>query len=73
MPAPHTAIATAETSYRSIFENATIGVYRSTRDGRLLRANPALVALNGYAGEREMIADLEALVEAYQEGLVQEG
>lgn len=60
MPELPDRFAAAETSYRSIFENANIGVYRSTRDGRLVRANPALVALNGYPGEREMIADLEA-------------
>lgn len=56
---PHRLHA-AETSYRSIFENANIGIYRSTPDGRLVRANPALVALNGYADERQMIRELEA-------------
>ena len=45
-------------NYRSIFENANIGLYRSAPDGTLLRANPALVALNGYPDERTMIAAL---------------
>lgn len=44
--------------YRSIFENATLGIYRSTPDGRLVRANPALVRLNGYTSETEMLAAL---------------
>lgn len=56
---PHRLHA-AETSYRSIFENANIGIYRSTPDGRLVRANPALVALNGFTDERQMIAELDA-------------
>ena len=44
--------------YRSIFENANIGLYRSAPDGTLLRANPALVALNGYPDECSLIAAL---------------
>lgn len=46
----------AEDEYRNIFEHATEGIYRSTLDGRQLRANPALVALNGYDNEPEMLA-----------------
>ncbi|MEM1287174.1 MAG: EAL domain-containing protein [Pseudomonadota bacterium] len=45
----------AEQEYRSLFENAVIGVYRSSLDGRQLRANPALVRLNGYETERELL------------------
>lgn len=55
--ASHHARAAAA-DYRSIFDNANIGLYRSTQDGRLVRANPALVALNGYRDEREMVDDL---------------
>ncbi|MDQ3399015.1 MAG: diguanylate cyclase, partial [Deinococcota bacterium] len=45
-----------EGNYRNIFENAAEGIYRSSLDGRQLRANPALVALNGYKTEEEMLA-----------------
>lgn len=45
----------AEEEYRAIFEDASIGIYRSSLDGRQLRANPALVRLNGYASEEEML------------------
>ncbi len=34
--------------------NASFGIYRSSLDGKQLRANPALARLNGYASEREM-------------------
>ncbi len=46
----------AEADHRALFENLPIGLYRSSPDGRQLRANPALVALNGYASEAEQIA-----------------
>jgi diguanylate cyclase (GGDEF)-like protein/PAS domain S-box-containing protein len=42
--------------YRSLFENATYGIYRSSFEGRQLHANPALVRLNGYDSEAEMLA-----------------
>jgi diguanylate cyclase (GGDEF)-like protein/PAS domain S-box-containing protein len=54
------AIARAEAEYRILFENSVIGIYRSTIDGRMIRANPALVRLNGYDVEAEM---LEAVTE----------
>jgi PAS domain S-box-containing protein len=46
----------AEASYRSLFENAAHGMYRSSPEGKQLRANPALVRLNGYANEAELLA-----------------
>jgi PAS domain S-box-containing protein len=41
---------------QSLFERLPIGAYRSSVDGRQLRANLALVQLNGYADEAEMLA-----------------
>jgi PAS domain S-box-containing protein len=49
------ALRRTEESYRSIFENAAEGIYRSSAEGRMLRANPALARLNGYQGEDEML------------------
>jgi len=46
----------AEADFRGIFENATEGIYRSTREGQLLRANPALVELSGYHSEAALLA-----------------
>ncbi len=42
------ALAASERRYRSLFENVAEGVYRSSEDGRILDANPALVAMLGY-------------------------
>ena len=39
-----------------LFDRLPIGAYRSSADGRQLRANPALVRLNGYASEAELLA-----------------
>lgn len=52
------AARAAEVEYRSIFENATEGIYRSSIDGHQIRANPALVKLNGYSSEAEQIASV---------------
>jgi PAS domain S-box-containing protein len=50
------ALRAAEEDYRALFENAVEGIYRSSLDGKQLRANPALVKLNGYSSEAEQIA-----------------
>lgn len=41
---------------RGLLDNLSEGVYRSSLGGRLLRANRALVRLNGYGSEEEMLA-----------------
>jgi diguanylate cyclase (GGDEF)-like protein/PAS domain S-box-containing protein len=51
----------AEAEYRGLFENATIGVYRSSIDGKQLRANPALVRINGFNSEEEMLASVNCI------------
>ena len=38
----------AEERFRTIFENAVVGIYRTTPDGRILMANPAIIKLMGY-------------------------
>ncbi len=52
------ALQRAEAEYRGLFENAVVGIYRSHLEGRVVRANPALVQLNGYASEAEMLAEV---------------
>ncbi len=42
--------------FSTLFEFLPIGAYRSRPDGTLLRANLALVRLNGYASEAELLA-----------------
>ena len=42
------ALREAEERYRTLFENAQIGIYRTTPEGRILVANPALIRILGY-------------------------
>ncbi len=42
------ALRESEQSFRSLFENATLGLYRTTPEGRILMANPALLQMLGY-------------------------
>lgn len=44
--------------FRTLFEFLPIGAYRSSPEGRQLRANPALVRLNGYSSEAHMLASV---------------
>lgn len=38
----------SEEQFRGVFENATVGIYRTSQDGQILMANPALVNMLGY-------------------------
>lgn len=46
------------TDFSTLFELLPIGAYRSSPAGRQLRANAALVRLNGYADEAELLAEV---------------
>ncbi len=48
------ALQTSEAAFRSLFENAPFGMYRSTIEGKLLAANPALVKMLGYDSPEEL-------------------
>ncbi|HTY87998.1 MAG TPA: PAS domain S-box protein [Candidatus Acidoferrum sp.] len=50
------ALRVAETRYRSIFEHATEGIFRTTLDGKIVVANPALARMFGYASPQEMVS-----------------
>jgi PAS domain S-box-containing protein len=52
------ALRETEARYRSIFENATEGIFQTTRDGRYLNANPALARIFGYSSPAELIASV---------------
>ncbi len=48
------ALRESEAKYRSLFENATEGVYQTSADGKIVAANPALVQMLGYDSEAEL-------------------
>jgi PAS domain S-box-containing protein len=44
----------SEERFRTLFENSTIGIYRTTPDGQILLANPTLIKLLGYSSFKEL-------------------
>lgn len=50
------ALRVTETKYRSIFENAIVGIFQTTPEGSYLDANPALAAIYGYGSREEFMA-----------------
>jgi PAS domain S-box-containing protein len=54
------ALRESEERFRSLYENSTVGLYRTTPDGRILLANPTLVRILGYSSFDELATrDLE--------------
>ncbi len=48
------ALRDSEAKFRSLFEGAMEGIYRTTRDGKMLVANPAYVQMLGYSTAEEI-------------------
>lgn len=49
------ALKDSEERFRSLYENAPIGIYRTTPDGQILLANHMLVKMLGYKSLKELI------------------
>lgn len=47
-----------ERSYREIYENAAVGIFRATPEGEFLQANPALFKLFDFPSEEEFLEDV---------------
>jgi PAS domain S-box-containing protein len=55
------ALRASEERFRRLFENSLVGIYRTTPEGRVEMANPALVAMLGYRSFEELArVNLEA-------------
>jgi PAS domain-containing protein len=48
------ALRESEERFKSLFENAVLGIYRTTPDGQILPANPALCKMLGCASLQEL-------------------
>jgi PAS domain S-box-containing protein len=54
------ALQESEERFRSLVENATVGIYRTTPEGRILMANPTLISMLGFQDFAELASrDLE--------------
>jgi PAS domain S-box-containing protein len=52
------ALRQKEEEYRSIFEQALEGIYRTTPEGKSLAANPALAKILGYASPEDLVTSI---------------
>jgi PAS domain S-box-containing protein len=52
------ALREAERKYRRIFDNAIVGIFQGTPDGRFLSVNQAMARTFGYDSPEEMIAGI---------------
>ncbi len=50
-----------EERYRTLFEHATVGVFRTSPDGRFLEANPALAHIIGYDSPQDVLENVTDL------------
>jgi PAS domain S-box-containing protein len=48
------ALRESEERFRGLYENATVGIYRTTPDGQILLANPALIKMLEYSSFEEL-------------------
>ncbi|MHB9012678.1 MAG: PAS domain S-box protein [Ignavibacteriaceae bacterium] len=48
------ALQQSEERFRSLYENSTMGIYRTTHDGQILLANPTLVKMLGFSSFEEL-------------------
>jgi protein-histidine pros-kinase len=61
------ALRISEAKYRSIFENASEGIFQTSIDGRILAANPACVRILGYSSADELIKNVTDVRKFYSE------
>lgn len=59
------ALRVAEANYRSIFENATIGIYQSTKTNGFISVNPVMARIFGYSSPQEMVASVRDIARQY--------
>jgi len=55
----------SEEKYRALFENAVMGIFQSTPDGRFLSVNPATAKMCGYGSPGEMTAAITDIATQY--------
>jgi PAS domain S-box-containing protein len=55
------ALRRSEERYRGIFENAPVGIFQSTLEGRYLAINPALAGMLGYTSPQEVLAGAQCI------------
>ena len=50
-----TALLKSEEAYRNIYDNAMVGIFQSSPEGKYLRVNRALATIHGFSSPEEMV------------------
>lgn len=58
-------IRESEIQFRGIYENATIGIYRSSPEGKIIMANPYLISMLGYKSFHDLISGVVSTERIY--------
>ncbi len=67
------ALRESELKFRTIFENAPLGMFRSTPEGRFIEVNRALAAMLGYDSPEEVIREIHSIADQiYIDGRLRE-
>ncbi len=56
-------VSESEKKYRSLYENATLGIFHSTFDGRFIDVNPELARMLGYESPEEVLRSIYNIAE----------
>jgi len=59
------ALRQSEQKYRTLFQNAVIGIFQSTPEGRFLSVNPSTASMCGYETPEEMVASITDIATQY--------
>jgi PAS domain S-box-containing protein len=57
------ALQESEEKYRTIFENAPLGLFRSTPEGRFIEVNPALAEMFGYDSPKAILRKIYSIAD----------
>jgi PAS domain S-box-containing protein len=57
------ALRESEEKYRTIFENAPLGLFRSTPEGRFLEVNQALADMLGYDSPQSVVREIHSIAD----------
>jgi diguanylate cyclase (GGDEF)-like protein/PAS domain S-box-containing protein len=55
----YTEISESEERYRSLFQNASIGIFHSLPEGKFIQVNSTLARMLGYASPEEMVSSIK--------------
>jgi PAS domain S-box-containing protein len=61
------ALKESEVKFRSLFENAILGIYRTTPDGKIIDCNPALLTMLGF-DSLEKLAERNLELDGFESG-----